>query len=150
MSDVTITGRVEPSVEPPREFPVATTLAAPVPEPKPVAIETLPRASAEAMPRALLEQLSRIEDKTSRIEEKYARTEALLLRVEDKVELATSRTGELAKQSELAALAGRVRSLPGFGALIVTAIIAAVLAAALTIAVLRYGIPGFVPTVLPR
>lgn len=135
MSDVTTSGRVEPVVanEPRPGF-------IPTPPPSPS-----PEKPAQTGNRALWEQLSRIEDKTARIEEKYSRTESLLLRVEDRVEATSARTGELASQADLGALSNRISSLPGYGALIFAAIIAAILAAGATYGVMRYGVPGFLP-----
>ncbi len=97
------------------------------------------------------EPLARIEDKTSRIEEKLARSEAATQRVVDRFELAVTRMGEMASQSELAAVRGevsfiarRVRKAPGIGALAATAVAAAVLTAVLMLLVLRYA-PGLLP-----
>lgn len=99
---------------------------------------------SEAIPadRLLLDQLARIEDKVARVEEKFARSEALLLRVEDRVEHTTGVAGGLARQEEMERLNGRVGRLPGFGALIATAVIAAVLAAVFVVLAQRFGIPG--------
>lgn len=98
--------------------------------------------------RGALDQLSRIEDKVARIEEKYARTEFVMQRVQDKVEGAMGRMDEVALQSDLVALrnqltaaSDRIRKVPGFGALMLTGIVTAVLAAALVIAALRF-VPG--------
>ena len=119
--------------------------------PLPVVIDDAPpRGTASAD----LDQLSRIEEKAARIEEKYARTEALLLRVEEKVEKSTSRTSELARQSDLAAVraqmnavSDRVQRVPGLASLLLVALLAAVIGAGLTVAALRYGIPGVLPGV---
>ncbi|HVL70800.1 MAG TPA: hypothetical protein VM434_02850, partial [Beijerinckiaceae bacterium] len=51
-----------------------------------------------------LDQISRIEEKTARIEEKYARTEALMLRLDDRVQQATARSAESARQADLIAV----------------------------------------------
>lgn len=127
-------------------------------EPRPEAGEpVLPAREVERPPSATsqpagsgstADQLARLEDKTARIEEKLSRSESSTQRVVDRFEAASHRMSEVAQSSELAALRGdvkyvakRVRSLPGFGALVVTAVITAVLAAALTILVLRY-MPG--------
>ena len=122
--------------------------------PLPVVIDDAPPRRVDA---GDLDQLSRIEEKAARIEEKYARTEALLLRVEEKVEKSTSRTSELARQSDLAALRGqvnalsdRVRRVPGFASLLVLALLAAIVGAGLTVAAMHYGIPGVLPGMLPR
>lgn len=103
-----------------------------------------PAPLSESIPadKILHDQLARIEDKVARVEEKYARSEALLLRVEDRVEHTTGVTSGLARQDELERLVARVGRLPGFGALIATAIIAAVLAAIFVVLAQRFGIPG--------
>ena len=160
MADAATPVRLEPKIEPP-------------PAPSPEAVDAELRAAVESAtpqtpvvtekpsPRRLdapgLDQLSRVEEKAARIEEKYARTEALLMRVEDKVEKAAGRMGEAARQADLAAmrgevaaLANRVRRLPGFGSLLVVGLLASLLGAALTLAALRYGVPGVLPAVLPR
>ncbi len=133
MSDTLTTRRVEPTIE------AQAGAAGPIsgmPAPPPAASRM-----AAAGDRPGLDQLARIEEKAARIEEKYARSEALLLRVEMKVETATGVTGELARQADLAALSTRVARLPGFGALILTALLAAVGSAGLIIAVMRF-LPG--------
>ena len=101
--------------------------------------------------RAGYEQLARIEDKTSRIEEKFARSEAAMQRVVDRFDAASGRMGEMALQSELAAVRGevayvarRVRGIPGVAALAVTAVATAVLTAIVMLLLLRY-VPGLVP-----
>jgi hypothetical protein len=108
--------------------------------------------SATSMGGSHVEQLARIEDKAARIEEKYARSEALMQRVADKVEVATARMSEVALGSDLAALRGevaavsrRVSSVPGAGTMFFMALLTAVLAAAATALILRYGIPGLLP-----
>jgi hypothetical protein len=133
MSDISTTRRIEPTVE--AQMPPGPAIDAPVFPSVP------PQRTVPAAADRPTDQLARIEDKAARIEEKYARSEALLLRVESKVETATGVTGELARQAELAALTERVRRLPGYGALIFTAILAALGSAGLFVAVMRY-LPG--------
>ena len=94
------------------------------------------------------EPLARIEDKTSRIEEKLARSEAAMQRVVDRFELASTRMNEVASQAELAAvrgevsfIAGRVRRVPGWTALVGSSLVTAVLTAVAVVLVLRY-FPG--------
>lgn len=94
------------------------------------------------------EQLARLEDKASRIEEKLARSEAQTQRVVDRFEMAAGRMAEVALQSDLNAVraelgfvARRVRALPGFAALMTTAVVTALLTAAIFVAILRY-VPG--------
>ncbi|GEP00130.1 hypothetical protein GCM10007887_08340 [Methylobacterium haplocladii] len=101
---------------------------------------------------AVGDQLARIEDKTARIEDKYARSEQLLSRMEEKIEGATTRMNEVARQSDLAALRGEVRGInervkrsPGTGALILTAIITSVLTVVLTVAVQRLNVDSLLP-----
>lgn len=91
------------------------------------------------------EPLARIEDKASRIEEKIARSEASMQRVVDRFELASARMGEVALQSDLAALraevaavARRVRRSAGPASLALTAIATAILTAVAVVLVMRY------------
>lgn len=126
-----------------RVEPVMETLREAVQEASAAQAASASAGSAAKPTSALnLEQLARIEDKVARVEEKFARSEALLLRVEDRVEHATGVTGELARQSDLDALAKKVDRLPGFGTLLLTALIAGILAAVFTVLATRYGIPG--------
>jgi hypothetical protein len=145
--------RIEPSVHagavPPLSQAAAAELRA--------AVETGPVSSSSAGAegehpsqgaRSVIDQLSRIEDKTARIEEKYARSEALLTRVGEKVDNATSRMSEVALQSDLSAvrqevsnMSQRVRGLPGLSALVFTAIVTALLSSAITVALIKY-VPG--------
>jgi hypothetical protein len=97
-------------------------------------------------PEPGLDQLSRIEDKTARIEEKYARSEARMQRVVDKVDAAMDRFGNVALQSDLAAVRGevglinrRMKKLPGFGAMLLTSLVTAILTAAVIILLFKYG-----------
>lgn len=97
------------------------------------------------------EPLARIEDKTSRIEEKLARSEAAMQRVVDRFEMASGRMNEVATQAELAAVRGevsfiarRVRSVPGWTALLVSSLVTAALTAVAVVLVLRY-LPGGLP-----
>jgi hypothetical protein len=145
MADAATSPRVEPSIGP---APVSSDMAS---DELRAAVETAPAPASDnraAMPVSPAhDQLARIEDKTARIEEKYARSEAILQRVGSTVEAATSRMNEVASQSELAAvrselnaMAGRVRRLPGMGALIAVVILTPLLTAAIVVALLRYGL----------
>jgi hypothetical protein len=143
--------RVEPTVDPAAQ-PAEALRAAVETAPIAPAAAREPDLPASSPARSALDQLSRIEDKAARIEEKYARTEALLLRVEDKLGDAAGRMSEAARQSDLDALrqevAGfsrRFRNLPGLTSLVMTAIVTALLASAITIALLKYGLPGVFP-----
>lgn len=98
------------------------------------------------------EKVSRVEDKYARsegllgrIENKFARSEELLARLESKVEGTSARLGELARQSEVAALRSEVRGIgentgggPGIGTILLTAVFSAILTAALMVAIQRY------------
>lgn len=99
-----------------------------------------------------LDQLSRIEDKTARIEEKYARSEARMQRVVDKVDAAMDRLNNVALQSDLAAVRGevgsinrRLKKVPGFGAMLLTSIVTAILTAIVIILLFKYGGPLMQP-----
>jgi hypothetical protein len=154
MPDTVTPARVEPTLGPgsaPSANPVEELRAAV--EAAPVVGAASPAVAGDSarIDRAALDQLSRIEEKTARIEEKYARTEFLMQRVQDKVEAAAGRMGEVALQSDLVAarerlneLGTRVRRLPGVGALFLTALVTAVLAAAFTLAAQKY-LPGLLP-----
>lgn len=108
-------------------------------------------AEAAARPASSLpEVLARLEDKTSRIEEKLSRSESFTARVIDRFEASSHRMGEFARQSELAAvrsetkfIARRVRSLPGFSAVIVASVVTAVLTAILMVVIIRF-MPGLI------
>lgn len=98
------------------------------------------------------DQLARVEEKTARIEEKFARTEALLQRVEAKMDSATGRMAESARQADLSAvreqvtaLSRVVRNLPGLTSLVAVAIVTSLLTSAITLALMKYGIPGLLP-----
>lgn len=143
MSDTLTAARLEPIVDPgPGTAPyVPPGGPAPATSPPPAAAEPTP-------PQAIADQLARLEDKTARIEEKLSRAEASTQRVVDRFEASSHRMSEVAQQSDLAAVRGdvkfvarRVRNLPGFTALVLSAAITAVLTSALTIAIIRY-LPG--------
>ena len=107
-------------------------------------------AAISALPAP--DQLARVEEKTARIEEKFARTEALLQRVEAKMDSATGRMAESARQADLSAvreqvtaLSRVVRNLPGLTSLVAVAIVTSLLTSAITLALMKYGIPGLLP-----
>ena len=148
MSDTNYSQRVEPVVGQ-SAGPYEPAIVAP--EPTSSMQGTVPAAASTERSGGDSSQLSRIEEKTSRIEEKYARSEALLSRVEDKVAVAMNRTAELASGADLAAvqqsvadMQGRVRRLPGFGALVLTSLLTAALSAGAFVALLRY-LPNLLP-----
>lgn len=153
MSDTNYSQRVEPVVGPsggPYE-PVLVTPDTATPTHASPAMTLAPMAPERMGGGSDAGQLMRIEEKTSRIEEKYARSEALLSRVEDRVSASAARTAELASGADLAAmhgivaeLQGRVRRLPGFGALFFLSLLTAALSAGAFVALLR-----FVPNILP-
>ena len=61
-----------------------------------------------------------------------------------------SEFGGLARRADLQMLERRTRRLPGLGAMIVVAFLAAILGSAATIAALKYGIPWpLLPTATP-
>lgn len=112
-------------------------------------------APAASDPRQL-DQLSRIEEKAARIEEKFARYEAVLTRAEaslersaHKVDAAAGTMDFAAIRGEIAALRDRVDATPRAATLFTTAIVTAVLTVVLTILVLRFGVPGLMPKLLP-
>lgn len=103
-----------------------------------------------------LDQLSRIEEKAARIEEKFARYEAVLTRAEaslersaHKVDAAAGTMDFAAIRSEIASLRDRVDATPRAATLFTTAIVTAVLTVILTVLVLRFGVPGIMPKLLP-
>ncbi len=115
--------------------------------------------SASAVPAAeprQLDQLSRIEEKAARIEEKFARYEAVLTRAEaslersaHKVDAAAGTMDFAAIRGEIANLRDRVDATPRAATLFTTAIVTAVLTVVLTVLVLRFGVPGLMPRLLP-
>lgn len=118
--------------------PMAVTVVAPVP----VARET----------GAKLDQMSRVEDKTARIEEKFARAEERMMRVESALEKATIRlegaTQDMNLQSvrqDIASMRDELRRKPGAATIFIIALVAALIGAAATFAVLKFGIPGVLP-----
>jgi hypothetical protein len=146
MSDTLSSARVEPIVSP------AAPVSRPAEASPPAVSDSVPHGTslAPVEPAARsetgLDQLSRIEDKTARIEEKYARSEARMQRVVDKVDSAMDRFSNVALQSDLAAVRGevgtinrRLKKLPGFGALLLTSVVSAVLTAAVIILLFKYG-----------
>jgi hypothetical protein len=150
MADMSTPTRVEPTLGANPTPPSVEELRA--------AVETVPPAPTAAAPSyapapgdaprtdfTRLDQLSRIEEKTARIEEKYARTETGMQRVQDKVEAAMGRMTEAALQSDLVIvrervdeLARRVRRLPGLNSLVFTALVTAILTAALVLVAQKY------------
>jgi hypothetical protein len=155
MADPTTANRVEPTIG-----PTPSASSAPIEEELRAAVRSAPRSTVEAPPpgpadQPSIDQLSRIEGKATRIEEKYARTETLMQRVQDKVEAATGRISETALQSDLVIVREKVegavrgvRRVPGLISLVFTAIVTALLAAALTVAAIKY-LPGIIPAAPP-
>ncbi|MBS7696599.1 MAG: hypothetical protein KF792_02870 [Chelatococcus sp.] len=126
--------RVAPAAQPAPQ-------TAPRPAPASAPQTAQPQPSAQAVPasqRSGLDQLARIEEKAARIEEKFARSEALMLRLEAQIEKSTGITGSLARQEDVSAVDYRVSRLPGYGALIVVAALAAIGGAVLAVILLRY------------
>jgi hypothetical protein len=155
MSDTSTAARIEPVLD--AGSPSPNTAPAPSPFQPEIVVPDAPeqplrvepsRAPAPTPDRASFDQLARIEDKISRIEEKFARSESMMLRVGDKVELATARMGEVAMQADLTALKGevaaiarRVRGLPGVTALVAAAVVSALLSALCLVLIIRF-VPG--------
>jgi len=140
VAEMSDTAKREPSIEPPFEndtpvygSPSAMAAAQPAP------------AGVPLSERGGLDQLSRVEEKVARVEEKFARSEALLLRLEATFQDTLTRFGGLARSADVKALEGRVRSLPGAGAIFVVALIAALIGALAMLIAIRFGIPGLLP-----
>ncbi|CAH1650452.1 conserved hypothetical protein [Hyphomicrobiales bacterium] len=133
-----------PPPQPPAETRVAPPphpAPQPAPRPAPAAAPQAAQPPAQAVPasqRPGLDQLARIEEKAARIEEKFARSEALMLRLEAQIEKSTGITGSLARQEDVAAVDYRVSRLPGYGALIGVAALAAIGGAVIALILLRY------------
>lgn len=135
-----------PAPAPPTIEDLRAVVAPPPPDlPAPQAPEITPRPAS-----TLVELLARLEDKTARIEEKLSRSESFTARVIDRFEASSHRMSEVAQQSELAAvrsetkfIARRVRSLPGFSAVVLASVVTAVLTAILTVLIIRF-MPGLI------
>jgi hypothetical protein len=113
-------------------------------------------AAAGSVGGAKLDQLSRVEDKTARIEEKFARSEERMMRVESALEKATIRlegaTQDMNLQGvrdDVARLRDAISRKPGTATIFVIALVSALIGAAVAYALLRYGIPGLAPRVIP-
>ncbi len=108
-------------------------------------------------PGLKLDQLSRVEDKVARVEEKFARAEERMMRVESALEKATIRlegaTQDMNLQSvrqDIASMRDELRRKPGAATIFIIALVAALLGAAASFALLKFGIPGILPGTLPR
>lgn len=131
MTDSEAARRVEPVLE--GQAAQVTPISS---NPAPVA--TAREAEPARAPRGdTMDQLGRIEEKAARIEEKFARTEALMQRVET----ASASLGDVARRSDVERLTDRVGKLPGFSALVATALITSVVTAALFVVIMRF-LPG--------
>lgn len=136
--------------------PVAASPSVPSPPvPAPAAAPPPPAAPAPQADR--LDQLSRVEDKTSRIEEKFARAEERMMRVESALEKATLRLEGVSQEmnlqalkDDISAMRGQLRRKPGAATIFIVSLVSALIGAAILFALLRYGIPGVMPPVLPR
>jgi hypothetical protein len=128
--------KTEPKLET-KPDPVVEAAVIPMkPEPKPAA-------------EPAMDQLSRIEDKTARIEEKFARSEERMMRVESALEKATMRLEGASQdmnlqgvKDDIARLRERVAKKPGAATIFIIALVAALIGAAVTFALTRFGIPG--------
>lgn len=163
-----ILAKTEPKLDPaPAEAgrEPAPAVSAPVIASTPVAASPSVSASAAAPPPPAapapqadrLDQLSRVEDKTSRIEEKFARAEERMMRVESALEKATLRLEGVSQEmnlqalkDDISAMRGQLRRKPGAATIFIVSLVSALIGAAILFALLRYGIPGVMPPVLPR
>jgi hypothetical protein len=129
--------KTEPTIEAGTEASGAASAVAPV-------------ASAAASPQPMkLDRASRIEDETARIEEKFARSEERMMRVESALEKATIRlegaTQDMNLQGvrdDMSRMREDLRAKPGVATLFVVALVATLIGAAVTVGVLKFGIPG--------
>ncbi|KPH81663.1 hypothetical protein [Bosea vaviloviae] len=150
--------KIEPTVASTADASLPTTLT-PAPTygtPYVVGSATPATEAAPVTDPRQLDQLSRIEEKAARIEEKFARYEAVLTRAEaslersaHKVDAAAGTMDFAAIRGEIAALRDRVDATPRAATLFTTAIVTAVLTVVLTVLVLRFGVPGLMPRLLP-
>jgi hypothetical protein len=129
------TEKTEPKLE--------ATVVAPPPVSEPVAVTVVAPAAAK------LDQLSRVEDKAARIEEKFARSEERMMRVESALEKATIRlegaTQDMNLQGvkeDIARMRADIGRKPGAATIFIIALTAALLGAAVTFALSKFGIPG--------
>ena len=158
-----ILAKTEPKLDPEpaeagREPAPAIASTPVVAQPSVSAPVVVPPAPAAPAPQAdRLDQLSRVEDKTSRIEEKFARAEERMMRVESALEKATLRLEGVSQEmnlqalkDDIAAMRGQLRRKPGAATVFIVSLLSALIGAAILFALLRYGIPGVLPPVLPR
>lgn len=151
--------KIEPTVASPADTAMPTTVTPAPSYGAPVNIGssmTAGDAAPVTEPRQL-DQLSRIEEKAARIEEKFARYEAVLTRAEaslersaHKVDAAAGTMDFAAIRGEIAALRSRIDATPRAGTLFTTAIVTALLTVAVTVLVLRFGVPGLFGSLLVR
>ena len=150
--------KIEPNVASPTDVSVPTTVMPATTYGTPYVVggaAPATDATVASDPRQL-DQLSRIEEKAARIEEKFARYEAVLTRAEaslersaHKVDAAAGTMDFAAIRGEIGALRDRVDATPRAATLFTTAIVTAVLTVVLTVLVLRFGVPGLMPKLLP-
>lgn len=124
----------------------------PVPAPAPVDVTVVAPASSARESGPKLDQLSRVEDKTARIEEKFARSEERMMRLESALEKATIRLEGATQDMNLQGVRQDITSMradigrkPGAATIFIIALIAALLGAAASYALLKFGIPGVLP-----
>jgi hypothetical protein len=152
--------KIEPTVAGPADASEPTTVTPAPSFGAPYVVGSAqPVSPAEALvakePRQL-DQLSRIEEKAARIEEKFARYEAVLTRAEASLERSAHKVDAAAGtmdfagiRGEIASLRDRVDATPRAATLFTTAIVTAVLTVVLTVLVLKFGVPGIMPKLLP-
>lgn len=148
--------KIEPTVASPADTPMPTTVTPAPSYGAPVIVGGSATEAAPVTEPRQLDQLSRIEEKAARIEEKFARYEAVLTRAEaslersaHKVDAAAGTMDFAAIRGEIAALRDRVDATPRAATLFTTAVVTAILTVVLTILVLRFGVPGLMPKLLP-
>jgi len=151
--------KIEPNVASTADTLVPAPVAAPPSYGAPYVVGTTAQITPAETPVVdeprKLDQLARIEEKTARIEEKFARYEAVLTRAEaslersaHKVDAAAATMDFAAIRDEVAALRRRVDATPRAATLFTTALVTSVLTVVLTVLVLRYGVPGVMPSLL--
>ena len=148
--------KIEPTVASPADTSMPTTVTPAPGYGTPVIVGGSATEAAPVTEPRQLDQLSRIEEKAARIEEKFARYEAVLTRAEaslersaHKVDAAAGTMDFAAIRGEIAALRDRVDATPRAATLFTTAVVTAILTVVLTILVLRFGVPGLMPKLLP-
>lgn len=136
------TEKTEPKLE------TGTPVVAPVPPSQPVDM-TVFAPAPKPDPASRIDQLSRVEDKAARIEEKFARSEERMMRLESALEKATLRlegaTQDMNMQGvrqDITAMREDLRRKPAAATIFIIALVASLIGAAVSFALLKFGIPG--------